>query len=103
MKHRLIVILISCLAVFFIISMSPVPAEHQTVRQIIKNKAAEQQPNTGQLKFAPSLSNTPLYFIPNRGQVHEDTLFYARTPNYTLWVTPEGKPLQKNQEAAGNL
>jgi hypothetical protein len=32
----------------------------------------------------------PLYFIPNRGQVHEKAKFYAMTPRYILWVTEEG-------------
>ncbi|HLP46429.1 MAG TPA: hypothetical protein VK469_10795, partial [Candidatus Kapabacteria bacterium] len=34
--------------------------------------------------------NIPLYFIPNRGQVHEKAEFYAKTPGYTLWMTGEG-------------
>jgi hypothetical protein len=37
-----------------------------------------------------NLSQVPLYFIPNRGQVHTRALFYARTPGYTLWLTAEG-------------
>ncbi|MFC2155187.1 SBBP repeat-containing protein [Acidobacteriota bacterium] len=32
----------------------------------------------------------PLYFIPNRGQVHKKATFYAGTPGYTLWMTREG-------------
>jgi hypothetical protein len=32
----------------------------------------------------------PLYFIPNKGQVHENAQFYARTPGYTLWLTNGG-------------
>ncbi|MCK5057854.1 MAG: SBBP repeat-containing protein [Candidatus Aminicenantes bacterium] len=32
----------------------------------------------------------PLYFIPNRGQVHKKAAFYAGAPGYTLWLTREG-------------
>lgn len=31
----------------------------------------------------------PLYFISNEGQVNEKVLFYAKTSNYTLWLTEE--------------
>jgi PKD repeat protein len=33
----------------------------------------------------------PLYFIPNKGQVSSEARFYAKTHNYTLWMT--GKEL----------
>lgn len=39
---------------------------------------------------APRFGETPLYFIPNRGQVDGRALFYARTPGYTLWMTRDG-------------
>ncbi|NIM13105.1 MAG: hypothetical protein GTO45_13395 [Candidatus Aminicenantes bacterium] len=32
----------------------------------------------------------PLYFVPNKGQMHEEAQFYARTPGYTLWLTKKG-------------
>jgi hypothetical protein len=32
----------------------------------------------------------PLYFITNKGQVHERAVFYAKTSKYTLWLTKEG-------------
>jgi len=32
----------------------------------------------------------PLYFIPNKGQVDEKALFYAKASQYTLWMTKEG-------------
>jgi len=34
--------------------------------------------------------NIPLHFIPNKGQVSPEALFYAKTPGYTLWITEEG-------------
>jgi hypothetical protein len=34
--------------------------------------------------------NIPLYFIPNRGQVDREALFYAKASGYTLWMTKEG-------------
>lgn len=38
----------------------------------------------------PAFGNIPLYFIPNKGQVHEKVAFYAKTSGYTLWMTKEG-------------
>jgi hypothetical protein len=32
----------------------------------------------------------PLYFIPNKGQVSSEARFYAKTHNYTLWMTGKG-------------
>ena len=34
--------------------------------------------------------NVPLYFIPNQGQVNPESLFLAKTPRYTLWLTGSG-------------
>jgi hypothetical protein len=42
------------------------------------------------LKRSPGYGDIPLYFIPNRGQVHKKALFYARASGYTLWLTTEG-------------
>jgi hypothetical protein len=39
---------------------------------------------------AHNFSNIPLYFISNTGQKNEKALFYANTPNYTLWLTRDG-------------
>jgi hypothetical protein len=38
----------------------------------------------------PDFGNTPLYFIPNKGQVHQKAKFYAKTSRYTLWMTKKG-------------
>ncbi|MCK5058837.1 MAG: hypothetical protein KAT34_19475, partial [Candidatus Aminicenantes bacterium] len=48
--------------------------------------------NRGQssLTISPGYGNTPLYFIPNKGQVAEKALFYAKTPGYTLWLKKKG-------------
>lgn len=32
----------------------------------------------------------PLYFIPNKGQVDSNALFYAKASQYILWMTKEG-------------
>jgi hypothetical protein len=42
------------------------------------------------VKPVPGFGKIPLYFIPNRGQVHEQAKFYARTSRYTLWLTKKG-------------
>jgi hypothetical protein len=44
----------------------------------------------GILKKDPGFENIPLYFIPNRGQVDGEVLFYAKASRYTLWLTKEG-------------
>lgn len=42
------------------------------------------------LKVSPEYGKTPLYFIPNEGQVDEKAFFYAKASRYTLWLTKEG-------------
>ncbi|HLP46170.1 MAG TPA: SBBP repeat-containing protein, partial [Candidatus Kapabacteria bacterium] len=37
-----------------------------------------------------NFGKTGLYFITNKGQVNKEALFYARTTDYTLWVTKQG-------------
>lgn len=32
----------------------------------------------------------PIYFIPNRGQVNKEALFYAKARNYTIWLSKKG-------------
>jgi hypothetical protein len=32
----------------------------------------------------------PLYFIPNKGQVNDQALFYAKASRYILWLTSDG-------------
>jgi hypothetical protein len=47
------------------------------------------------------LGNTPLYFIPNKGQVHEQVKFYARASGYTLWITKDGLVFDSIGEKGG--
>jgi hypothetical protein len=42
------------------------------------------------LKADIHFGKLPLYFIPNKGQVHEKAKFYTKTSRYTLWMTKEG-------------
>lgn len=42
------------------------------------------------LTAAPNYGQIELYFVPNKGQVNEKALFYAKTSRYTLWITKEG-------------
>jgi len=73
-------------------------------------------PATEKLNIDLDFGKIPLYFIPNRGQVSDEVLFYARTSRYMLWVTREelvfdqvfglndrekGKPLVEEAEASG--
>ncbi len=51
----------------------------------IGNQEASRNPD-----LSPDFAKIPLYFVPNRGQVDETALFYAKTSRYTLWLTKEG-------------
>ena len=42
------------------------------------------------VKLNFSLGDLPLYFIPNKGQVNQKAIFYAKTSKYVLWLTKEG-------------
>lgn len=42
------------------------------------------------LKIDKNFGKIPLYFIPNRGQVHPEARFYAKTRKYNLWMTAKG-------------
>jgi hypothetical protein len=50
----------------------------------IKNQAQKK------IAISPDYGNVPLYFIPNKGQVSMDALFYARASGYTLRLTKKG-------------
>lgn len=54
---------------------------------LIKNFTFQKQKS---LAVDPDFTHTPLYFIPNKGQVDKNVLFYARATGYTLWLTKEG-------------
>ncbi len=51
----------------------------------IGNQEASRNPD-----LSPDFGEIPLYFVPNKGQVDEAALFYAKTSRYTLWLTEEG-------------
>jgi len=46
-------------------------------------------------------ANVPIYFIPNKGQVHPDALYYAATPAFTLWVTGSSLVFDQVRESGG--
>jgi hypothetical protein len=50
------------------------------------------------MKLESNFGNIPLYFIPNRGQVGEEALFYAKASRYTLWLTKEGLVFDSTNE-----
>jgi len=57
----------------------------QSIQTQFSNQEAYQN-----LDLSPDFGKIPLYFVPNRGQVDETALFYAKTSRYTLWLTEEG-------------
>jgi endonuclease/exonuclease/phosphatase family metal-dependent hydrolase len=59
--------------------------------QVQLNKA-QLESNKSRQNFSidPDFGNFPLHFIPNKGQVDERALFYARASKYTLWLTEDG-------------
>ena len=58
------------------------------------------------IKVPGSLAGTengsaPLYFFPNNGEVDECAKYYARTSEYTLWMTSEGLVFDSIKKAGG--
>ncbi|UCC39726.1 MAG: SBBP repeat-containing protein [Candidatus Aminicenantes bacterium] len=62
-------------------------AHEQQIRSHDSSKGAKLDLDYGKI---------PLYFIPNRGQVHETACFYAKASWYTLWLTKEGLVFDSN-------
>ncbi|MCP4214514.1 MAG: hypothetical protein GY765_07645, partial [bacterium] len=62
------------------------------VGQGIQKTDIGKPPITPQQSIAqqPDYGKTPLYFIPNKGQVNQKAMFYAKAKRYTLWMTQEG-------------
>jgi len=54
------------------------------------------------LEIKPDFGKIPLYFIPNKGQVHEKALFYAKTSRYTLWMTSDGLVFDSSRKLERN-
>jgi uncharacterized repeat protein (TIGR02543 family) len=69
---------------FALLVLIPFQGSTSLERQL-KNQEFSQSP-----ALNPDFGKIPLYFIPNRGQVDEKALFYAKTSRYTLWLTREG-------------
>jgi len=58
--------------------------------QSIAQPLLKSQKLSKSLQISPDYGKIPLYFIPNKGQIHKNALYYANTSKYTLWVTKEG-------------
>lgn len=69
-----------------LLSLSGIPEKAMTV------SASVTQTNVGYAKI-------PIYFIPNKGQVHPHALYYAATPEFTLWVTGNGLVFDQVRES----
>jgi uncharacterized repeat protein (TIGR02543 family) len=69
---------------FVLIVLFPIQGSLSLERQV----AVHHLPQS--LDLNPDFGKIPLYFIPNRGQVDEKALFYAKASKYTLWLTKEG-------------
>ena len=59
--------------------------------------------STPSVQLAPggAWAETPLSFIPNRGQTAPEVLFYAQKPGLTLWLTGRGMIFERMAPAAG--
>ena len=69
-----------------LLSLSGIPEKAMTV------SASVTQTNVDYAKI-------PIYFIPNKGQVHPHALYYAATPEFTLWVTGNGLVFDQGRES----
>ncbi|MCK4782114.1 MAG: hypothetical protein KAV87_00075, partial [Desulfobacteraceae bacterium] len=67
---------------FFIAGQS---MEQNALPKVIKARELSKTP-----KINIDYGKIPLYFIPNKGQVDGNALFYAKTSQYILWMTKEG-------------
>jgi len=81
---------ISFLLVFLILisfqtSTTQIGAQEVKAHQVIKARKLSKTP-----KINIDYGKIPLYFIPNKGQVDGNALFYAKTSQYILWMTKEG-------------
>ncbi len=56
-----------------------------------------------QMSIDSDFGDFPLYFITNKGQVHEKALYYARTPRFTLWLTHSGLVFDSRQSGARDV
>ncbi len=52
-------------------------------------------------QIAANFGATPLYFIANRGQAAPEARFYARTGEYTIWLTQGGLVFDQGVAGAG--
>lgn len=68
---------------------------------IVFAAAAAHRP--ARLTLDQSFGPTPLYFISNQGQTVPEARFYARTRDYTLWLTKQGLIFDGTDGAASSL
>jgi hypothetical protein len=81
--------LLSAFLVFLLVTS----ASHENIRDIKKldlNAEGVNSLSQGALTVDMDFGKFPLYFISNKGQVHEKARFYAKTSRYTLWLTKKG-------------
>ncbi|MFC2160131.1 SBBP repeat-containing protein [Acidobacteriota bacterium] len=88
MKNTRLYIPLFLLVLVFISYSFVGPKEHTEVQVINSLDRIEKEKLN--LERNPDYGNILLYFIPNKGQVHEQAQFYAKTSRYTLWMTKEG-------------
>ena len=99
-KKKFSNIVFSLLLVF--ISYSFVNPEKSRETKTILSLESVQSEKPG-LEMNPDFGNIPLYFIPNKGQVNEKALFYAKTSSYTLWMTGEGLVFDSSRKLKSNI
>ena len=102
-KKRIYLLLVVFL-VLFQIQGSPGLVEKDQI-QSTQNIQVEKKPVeniTNKLQLSQNYGKIPLYFIPNKGQVDDQALFYANTSRYTLWITNQGLVFDSFKRAEGN-
>ena len=84
----------ACIVVLLFIAAGVQPgwteANMKHVNKVAVQPVKDAKKMTGKRMISPGFGNIPLYFIPNKGQMHENALFCAKTPRYNLWLTKEG-------------
>ncbi len=60
-------------------------------------------PEKPEMNIDTDFGGFPLYFVSNKGQVHEQALYYARTPRFTLWLTHNGLVFDSRKSGARDV
>jgi len=106
MKNKHLSITVFVILVIFIFSQEILTQVYALpkIEDLKSEKQIDVEDIKPKLRVDTDFEKTPLYFIPNKGQVSNEVCFYAMTSAYTLWATKAGlvfDRIMKNVPATG--